>query len=81
MSRPLRLQFENAYYHIISRGDLKRYIFKKNIFKSKFLEKMNETFKNYNIDCFAYCIMDNHYHLYIKTPENYKYSSLNLVKY
>ena len=51
MSRPLRIQFENAYYHIISRGDLKRYIFKKDLFKITFMEKMSETFNKFNIEC------------------------------
>ncbi|MCK9224077.1 MAG: transposase [Candidatus Muirbacterium halophilum] len=69
MTRPLRIQFENACYHVISRGDLKRYIFKKTSFKLKFIEKLNESLIKYNIICFAYCIMDNHYHLYIQTPE------------
>jgi len=42
MSRPLRIQYENAYYHIISRGDLKRYIFKKSSYKQKIIKKMSE---------------------------------------
>lgn len=69
MSRPLRIQFKNAYYHIMSRGDLKRKIFKRSSYKIKLIEKINEMCNKYNIECFAYCIMDNHYHLFVQTPD------------
>lgn len=69
MTRPLRIQFENAFYHVMSRGDKKNFIFRKKIYKNKLIEIMDRVFEKHNIICFAYCIMDNHYHLYIKTPE------------
>jgi putative transposase len=68
MARPLRLAFENACYHITSRGMRKENIFYGDEDKSVFLEKLNETFNKYSIVCYAYCLMDNHYHLFIKTP-------------
>ncbi len=67
MARPLRLSFENACYHITSRGNRRDNIFKHPKDKTTFLEKMNETFEKHSISCYAYCLMDNHYHLFLKT--------------
>lgn len=68
MARPLRLSFENAVYHITARGNRKEDIFYSDRDKSIFLDKMNETFEKYSFIGYAYCLMDNHYHLFIKTP-------------
>ncbi len=68
MARPLRLSFENAFYHITARGIRKENIFYSDKDKYVFIDKMNETFEKYSFICYAYCLMDNHYHLFIKTP-------------
>ena len=68
MARALRLSFENAFYHITARGIRKENIFYSDKDKKVFLDKMNETFEKYSFVCYAYCLMDNHYHLFIKTP-------------
>lgn len=67
VTRPLRLCFKDAVYHIISRGNRKENIFHSDEDRQVFLEKMNETFEKYSFDCYAYCLMNNHYHLFIKT--------------
>jgi len=67
MARPLRLSFENAVYHVTARGNRRENIFYSDRDKSIFLEKMNETFEKYSFICYGYCLMDNHYHLFIKT--------------
>ncbi|MFQ5721871.1 MAG: helix-turn-helix domain-containing protein, partial [Candidatus Aminicenantales bacterium] len=67
MARPLRLCFENAVYHITARGNRRDNIFYSNRDKKSFLERMNETYEKYSFICYAYCLMDNHYHLFIKT--------------
>lgn len=69
MARPLRLAFEDACYHITSRGNRRENIFHTDEDKSVFLEKLNETFKRYSVICYAYCLMDNHYHLFVRTPK------------
>lgn len=68
MARHLRLSFENATYHITARGNRKEKIFYSDKDKGIFLHKMKETLEKYSIICYAYCLMNNHYHLFIKTP-------------
>lgn len=68
MARPLRLSFENAFYHIISRGNRKEAIYYTNDDRIAFIEKLKETCTKYSFICYAYCLMNNHYHLFIKTP-------------
>jgi REP element-mobilizing transposase RayT len=67
MARPLRLSYENAFYHIAARGNRREKIFYSDQDKKVFLEKLQETLIKYSIICYAYCLMDNHYHLFIKT--------------
>jgi len=67
MARPLRLSFENAVYHITSRGNRREQIFYNDEDRKRFLEKINETCLKYSFICFAYCLMDNHYHLFLQT--------------
>lgn len=69
MVRPLRLSFENAFYHITARGNRRDKIFYSDQDKKVFLKKLKETLIKYSIICYAYCLMDNHYHLFIKTPQ------------
>ena len=68
MARPLRLAFEDAVYHITVRGNRREDIFYTDKDRTVFLEKLNETSNKYSFICYAYCLMDNHYHLFIKTP-------------
>ena len=68
MTRPLRIEFPGAVYHILSRGDRKERIFKDDKDRKTFLEILASVVKRYNFLCHAYCLMDNHYHLLIETP-------------
>jgi len=69
MARPLRLEFEGALYHITTRGNEKRDIFLDDKDRLIFLEILAEVNKKFNWLCHAYCLMNNHYHLLIETPE------------
>jgi putative transposase len=67
MARPLRIEYPGAFYHITSRGNARQDIFKtKKDFKD-FLIILKENTERYNWQCYAYCLMSNHYHLLIKT--------------
>lgn len=69
MARPLRLSFENAFYHITARGNRREKIFYSDRDKEIFLKKLEEMLIKYSMICQAYCLMDNHYHLFIKTTQ------------
>jgi REP element-mobilizing transposase RayT len=69
MARPLRINYENAVYHIFARGNRKEDIFYSDEDKRLFQEKMNKTFQKYSLICYTYCLLDNHYHLFLKTPK------------
>ena len=69
MSRPLRIEFEGAVYHVTSRGNARQRIFADRADKEKFLEILAFVVERFGWLCHAYCLMDNHYHLLIETPE------------
>ena len=68
MVRPLRIQYEDALYHVTCRGNERKEIFKDNHDKSVFLELLNDGLKPYNIILYCYVLMDNHFHLLLETP-------------
>ena len=69
MSRPLLLEFPDALYHVTSRGNRREPIFECNDDRYKFLAVFNDVSETLNWVCHAYCLMGNHYHLLIETPE------------
>ena len=69
MSRPLRLEFEGGFYHITSRGDRKEIIYESDADRRGFISLLASVCKTFNWSCHAYCLMDNHYHLLVETPE------------
>ncbi len=69
MARPLRIEYPGAVYHITSRGNDKKDIFKDDQDREAFLKILAHVNKRYHWLCHAYCLMDNHYHLMIETPD------------
>lgn len=69
MSRPQRIIYENAYYHIMNRGAGRRKIFNERVDREIFLQTLGEACQQFCIEVHAYCLMGNHYHLLIKTPQ------------
>jgi REP element-mobilizing transposase RayT len=69
MTRPLRIEFEGALYHVTSRGNRQEAIFASDDDREAFLELLGKVVVRYNWVCHAYCLMDNHYHLLIETPD------------
>lgn len=69
MSRPLRIEFEGALYHVTARGNRQESIFYGDDDRAMFLRTLGKVVSRYNWICHAYCLMDNHYHLMIETPE------------
>jgi REP element-mobilizing transposase RayT len=69
MTRPLRLEFPGAFYHIVNRGNAQGKIFLNNRDREKFLEYLKDSVDRFSLRVHAYCLMDNHYHLIVETPE------------
>jgi REP element-mobilizing transposase RayT len=69
MARPLRIEYPGAVYHITSRGNERKEIFKSEGDRADFLNVLHSVNKRYNWLCHAYCLMDNHYHILIETPD------------
>ena len=69
MARPIRIEFAGALYHVTSRGDRKEDIYLDDTDRERFLLLLQQITKDYNWLVHAYCLMDNHYHLLIETPD------------
>jgi len=69
MARPLRIEYSGALYHVTSRGDRQEAIFDDDQDRRVFLKVLGEVVSRYRWRCHAYCLMGNHYHLMIETPE------------
>jgi len=69
MARPIRLEYPGAVYHITSRGNARQSIFLEDADRQVFLEVLETVTQKYNWLCHAYCLMDNHYHLLVETPD------------
>ena len=67
MARPYRLQSEDCFYHITSRGNDRKKIFLNDTDFEKFLEYIVKAKEKYDFYLLAYVLMSNHYHLLIKT--------------
>jgi len=69
MSRPLRIEYKDAWYHAMNRGRNREVIFHDKYDYRIFIELLKETSEMWNFHISAYCLMPNHYHLLIQTPD------------
>lgn len=69
MSRPIRIAFPDALYHVTARGDRREAIFDDDQDRRQFLATLEQVVDRFNWVCHAWCLMDNHYHLLIQTPD------------
>ncbi|MEE8411098.1 MAG: transposase [Acidobacteriota bacterium] len=66
--RPLRIEFDGAWYHVMNRGAGRRLVFWSAAHRAMFLQLLGEISTIYGIEVHAYCLMENHYHLLLRTP-------------
>src|SRR4051812_4047016 len=69
MPRKLRLEYEGAVYHVMNRGDRREDIFLGRADRLLFLETLSESCLKTGWQVYAYCLMSNHFHLVVETPQ------------
>ena len=69
MARKLRVEYPGAIYHVMNRGDRREPIFDDDADRRRFLETLAETCGKTGWQVHAYCLMPNHFHLVIETPQ------------
>ena len=62
MPRPQRIQYENAFYHVMNRGKGRQTIFQGDAYFRAFLQTLEEAHARFDAIFHAYCLMSNHYH-------------------
>ncbi len=68
MARPLRTEYAGAIYHVTCRGNERKKIFRDNSDRKSFLEILTVSHEIYNVEAFSYVLMENHFHILLKTP-------------
>ena len=68
LSRPLRIEYENAFYHVINRGRKRQNIFYGEAYFRAFLATLAEAQQQFGCALRSYCLMSNHYPLLIEPP-------------
>lgn len=68
MTRPLRIQYPNAYYHVTCRGNAREDVFRDEVDRKTFLALLVRSIKTFEVEILAYVLMNNHFHLLLKTP-------------
>ena len=68
MGRPLRIEYPDAHYHVTSRGNERKDVFKSQKDREQFLSYLESAVSRYDAVIHAYCLMNNHYHLLLETP-------------
>ena len=69
MTRPLRIEYPGAYYHVTSRGNERKNIFINKVDRNSFLSYLKSAHLRYGAEIHAFCLMNNHYHLLLETPK------------
>ena len=69
MPRPYRIEYENAFYHVMNRGRARQAIFRDARYYHAFLDTLAEAHQRFHCVIHAYCLMGNHYHLLLETPD------------
>jgi putative transposase len=69
LARPLRIQYQGAYYHVTCRGNERKEIFADEYDSKTFLDKLVASLEVYNVNLLGYVCMINHFHLLVNTPD------------
>ena len=69
MARQARIEYSGALYHLTSRGNAQQDVFLTDEDRLEFLSRLRQSSNRYNVTVYAYCLMDNHFHLLVETPD------------
>jgi len=69
MPRHLRVEFSGAIYHVTIRGNDRQRIFEDDRDYERFLERLAESVETYRIRLYLFCLLGNHVHLLLETPD------------
>ena len=69
MARPLRVNIPDGWYHCMHRGIERRTIFSDATDYQHFLSLLGQTVDRYRFRVHAYCLLGNHFHAIIQTPD------------
>lgn len=69
MSRPLRLDFPGAFHHVTARGNARDTVYRDNTDRTLFLGALERAVERFGWCVLAHCLMGNHYHLLVETPQ------------
>ena len=65
----MRIEYRGAVYHVICRGNNRQVIFRDDADRKRYLEKLSLYCQEKNVDLLSYCLLSNHVHLLVETPE------------
>jgi len=68
MSRPPRIEFADAVYHVTCRGNGRAKIFYHDADRQRFLRQLADGVDSAAVLLYAYVLMENHFHLLLRTP-------------
>ena len=68
MARPLRSDVEDGWYHVMNRGIERRAIFTDDEDRLRFGDLLAQFEERFGVEVHGYCLMENHYHLILRTP-------------
>jgi len=69
MARPLRIEYPGAFYHVINRGHRREPIVIDERDKERFISTLERMARHFNVLVHCYCLMTNHYHIILETPD------------
>ena len=69
MARKIRIEYAGAIYHVMARGDHGEKIFKDDKDRQLFLRTLGEACEKTRWQVHAFCLLSNHFHLVVETPE------------
>ena len=69
MSRPLRIDYPNAWHHVMNRARREEDLFIDKADYQQFIDLLQETVDLFNVNVAAFCLMPTHYHLMVQTPD------------